>query len=608
MEDRDDERSSGSSSHMLDVDFKMLNSRNVPNSPGSTHSNASLSSDSASNESKSQEKICVVCGDIATGTHFAAMTCEGCKGFFRRSMKKCSQFTCAFENQCSINKSNRKHCQACRLQKCLSVGMNSNLIMSDESVNRKRELIRANREKKALLRLKKEQEEMEQIEKKLEASPQPEVQMMAEDKALIKMMLESHNQSYDFNYDGYEGFRGTDVIQSPPDPEEVKKTHVTLAWLVAGDKEKSPEHSPETARSKKKSVDSSDSTNSIAEQKKIKSELPYSRSGDGMSEYPPSEDVFSSLHGISQPLSGYPSHTHMPHPPPPIAPTSSTHRHNSYYSDASGSSTSTSPYSMPPKNPDFDPFAAGGFPSFDQAAGIMTMFGGGAEGGDITSMMGAGGFDSMSFLQGMFMNSQNDPEKPHSLFQHFCDIMTWGIKKVIEFCKCIPEFQELSTVDQINLLRGGCLEMLVLRSYFAFASDGNNYMSDKFQYSPTDFLQAGASSEFVEQYTKVHMRMRKMKLKVEEICLLIGLVLFSPDRPGVQNCEKVELMQKRIAQALRAYEYTNNDPEKACIIYSELLLLLPVLRTINVLFSNTILTLKGTNEDDMNPLILEVNN
>ena len=28
-------------------------------------------------------RICGVCGDRATGFHFNAMTCEGCKGFFR---------------------------------------------------------------------------------------------------------------------------------------------------------------------------------------------------------------------------------------------------------------------------------------------------------------------------------------------------------------------------------------------------------------------------------------------------------------------------------------------------------------------------------------------
>ena len=46
--------------------------------------------------------------------------------------------------------------------------MNSSLIMSDESVEKKRALIRMNREKKAAMKLKREREEMEQREKKLE--------------------------------------------------------------------------------------------------------------------------------------------------------------------------------------------------------------------------------------------------------------------------------------------------------------------------------------------------------------------------------------------------------------------------------------------------------
>ncbi|XP_028846256.1 nuclear receptor subfamily 1 group I member 2 isoform X2 [Denticeps clupeoides] len=89
-------------------------------------------------EEDEELKICQVCGDRATGYHFNAMTCEGCKGFFRRAMKKLNSSQCLFQNACVINKSNRRQCQACRLQKCQSIGMLKELIMSDEDVEKRR--------------------------------------------------------------------------------------------------------------------------------------------------------------------------------------------------------------------------------------------------------------------------------------------------------------------------------------------------------------------------------------------------------------------------------------------------------------------------------------
>ncbi|CDQ74620.1 unnamed protein product [Oncorhynchus mykiss] len=72
---------------------------------------------------RNMPRICGVCGDKATGFHFNAMTCEGCKGFFRRSMKRKASFTCPFNGSCSITKDNRRHCQACRLKCCVDMGM-----------------------------------------------------------------------------------------------------------------------------------------------------------------------------------------------------------------------------------------------------------------------------------------------------------------------------------------------------------------------------------------------------------------------------------------------------------------------------------------------------
>ncbi|XP_045839024.1 nuclear receptor subfamily 1 group I member 3 isoform X2 [Meles meles] len=68
-------------------------------------------------------RSCVVCGDRATGYHFHALTCEGCKGFFRRTVNKSIGLTCPFAGRCKVNKAQRRHCPACRLQKCLDAGM-----------------------------------------------------------------------------------------------------------------------------------------------------------------------------------------------------------------------------------------------------------------------------------------------------------------------------------------------------------------------------------------------------------------------------------------------------------------------------------------------------
>uniref|UniRef100_A0A8C3RW16 Vitamin D receptor n=1 Tax=Chelydra serpentina TaxID=8475 RepID=A0A8C3RW16_CHESE len=86
--------------------------------------------DPANEFDRNVPRICGVCGDKATGFHFNAMTCEGCKGFFRRSMKRKAMFTCPFNSDCKITKDNRRHCQACRLKRCVNIGMMKECIPS----------------------------------------------------------------------------------------------------------------------------------------------------------------------------------------------------------------------------------------------------------------------------------------------------------------------------------------------------------------------------------------------------------------------------------------------------------------------------------------------
>ncbi|KAK5855480.1 hypothetical protein PBY51_005578 [Eleginops maclovinus] len=68
--------------------------------------------------------LCKVCGDVASGFHYGVHACEGCKGFFRRSIQQNIQYKKCLKNEsCPIMRINRNRCQQCRFKKCLLVGM-----------------------------------------------------------------------------------------------------------------------------------------------------------------------------------------------------------------------------------------------------------------------------------------------------------------------------------------------------------------------------------------------------------------------------------------------------------------------------------------------------
>ncbi|XP_023665610.2 retinoic acid receptor beta isoform X3 [Paramormyrops kingsleyae] len=86
-------------------------------------------------------KPCFVCQDKSSGYHYGVSACEGCKGFFRRSIQKNMVYTCHRDKNCIINKVTRNRCQYCRLQKCFSVGMSKESVRNDRN-KRKKEIPR----------------------------------------------------------------------------------------------------------------------------------------------------------------------------------------------------------------------------------------------------------------------------------------------------------------------------------------------------------------------------------------------------------------------------------------------------------------------------------
>ncbi|KJH39980.1 zinc finger, C4 type [Dictyocaulus viviparus] len=77
---------------------------------------------------------CVVCGDAASGIHYAVAACNGCKTFFRRVVLENRTYSCKNNGDCIIDKNMRCSCRHCRFKKCIRVGMDR----SELNVERRR--------------------------------------------------------------------------------------------------------------------------------------------------------------------------------------------------------------------------------------------------------------------------------------------------------------------------------------------------------------------------------------------------------------------------------------------------------------------------------------
>ncbi|CBY09397.1 unnamed protein product [Oikopleura dioica] len=83
-------------------------------------------------EAEKPARQCGVCSDKATGLHYGIISCEGCKGFFKRAISNRRVYRCVNgDDSCKMSRKDRNRCQFCRLKKCLQVGMNRKAIRED---------------------------------------------------------------------------------------------------------------------------------------------------------------------------------------------------------------------------------------------------------------------------------------------------------------------------------------------------------------------------------------------------------------------------------------------------------------------------------------------
>ena len=78
---------------------------------------------------------CKVCGDFSSGKHYGIFACDGCAGFFKRSIRRGRDYPCksreSSDTPCVIDKTHRNQCRGCRLRRCVEVGMNREAVQHE---------------------------------------------------------------------------------------------------------------------------------------------------------------------------------------------------------------------------------------------------------------------------------------------------------------------------------------------------------------------------------------------------------------------------------------------------------------------------------------------
>ncbi|CAG5039417.1 unnamed protein product [Parnassius apollo] len=76
---------------------------------------------------------CAVCRDHSSGKHYGVFACDGCAGFFKRSVRRDRRYACKARcpGACIVDKAHRNQCRACRLAKCLDAGMNRDAVQHE---------------------------------------------------------------------------------------------------------------------------------------------------------------------------------------------------------------------------------------------------------------------------------------------------------------------------------------------------------------------------------------------------------------------------------------------------------------------------------------------
>ena len=173
----------------------------------------------------------------------------------------------------------------------------------------------------------------------------------------------------------------------------------------------------------------------------------------------------------------------------------------------------------------------------------------------------------------------------------------------------MPAFRALQQSEQIQLLKGGSIELLILRSVLTFDPDKQQFLdptdSPETRAMKVDHFQSAVSGMGVFDAHMTFVRSIAVDLQADETMLVLLLVisLFSPDRASDEGRAEVTRQQEHFTMLLQRYLSSVMSSAAARLLFPRLLLKLTEIRSLSEEHSQVLLR---ANTNSIQPLMIEV--
>ncbi|XP_065169155.1 probable nuclear hormone receptor HR3 isoform X2 [Atheta coriaria] len=525
---------------------------------------------------------CKVCGDKSSGVHYGVITCEGCKGFFRRSQSSVVNYQCPRNKNCVVDRVNRNRCQYCRLQKCLRLGMSRDAVKFGRMSKKQREKV---------------EDEVRFHRAQLRAQNDS-----APDSSVFEQQTPSSSDQLHHNYNGgytYNSDVGTYTPTYYTGQTQIQTTN-SMGYDISADYVDST-----TAYDPRPGIDPLSDTGSLMTNVVTTGDTNNGGSdrvgggggGDGVvgggckraqavATDGNSAGRVPTVKQEAAATAGAAADTLVPG-----GHVDSTTFVNSPTVQSSSARQQTSSQVAARATDDCEPVS---LPNPSQISELLSK--------TISDAHARTCLYTMEHINEMFRKPQDLSRLLYyknmaheELWLECAQKLTTIIQQIIEFAKMVPGFMKLSQDDQIVLLKAGSFELGVIRmSRYLDLSQNCVLYGDTMLPQEAFFTSDTHEMKLVTCVFDIAKAVASLKLTETEIALYSACVLLSPDRPGLKGVGEISRLSQAVLRALRIELDKNHTlPIKGDVTVCDALLTkIPVLREVSILHMDALGKLK----------------